>query len=352
MDNIPGLRFVCDDVAGISRKRLKDKFHYFDKDGNRVKDKLEIQRIQALAIPPAWTNVWICCVKNGHVQATGRDARLRKQYRYHSLWRKTRDEAKYEHMISFGQSLPAIRQAVTKALALPGLPQEKVLATVIYLLQLTMIRIGNDEYAKQNKSYGLTTLRNRHIQIDGSEVQFQFKGKSGVNHSITVSDKKLASLIKKIRELPGQELFQYVDDQGKRHAISSSEVNEYIRNVTGENYTAKDFRTWFGTIETAIQLIKFESFTSETQAKKNVADAIKVVAKKLGNTATICRKCYVHPSVIASYLDGSLTTLMPKLINKKTGKLIAHDKMTENRISSALSVEEEAILEFLQRNKT
>ncbi len=345
MLDIDGLRFVTDNKAGITRKRFKDKFHFIDISGNRIKDELEIKRIRSLAIPPAWTNVWICAQKNGHIQATGRDAKLRKQYRYHKLWRENRDEAKYEHMISFGKALPTIRQAVNQALALPGLPQEKILATIIYLLQLTMIRIGNDEYAKQNKSYGLTTLKNKHIQVDGSELRFQFKGKSGVAHNIAVSDRKMAALVKKIRDLPGQELFQYMDEQGKPHAISSSEVNDYIRTVTGENFTAKDFRTWYGTIEAAIQLIQFEGFTSETQAKQNVSDAIKTVAKKLGNTPTICRKCYVHPAVINAYLNGSLTALLPKLIGKKSAKLLN----PASTINIGLTAEEQAILEFLQR---
>ncbi len=346
MLDIDGLRFVTDSKAGITRKRAKDTFHFIGTDGNRIKDALEIKRIRSLAIPPAWTDVWICAHKNGHIQATGRDAKLRKQYRYHTLWRENRDEAKYQHMISFGQALPAIRQAVSEALALPGLPQQKVLATIIYLLQLTMIRIGNDEYAKQNKSYGLTTLRNKHIQVDGSAMRFQFRGKSGVEHNITVTDRKLAALIKKIRDLPGQELFQYVDDEGKRHAISSSEVNDYIRNVTGENFTAKDFRTWYGTIEAAIQLMQFEPFTSETQAKHNVAEAIKIVAKKLGNTPAICRKCYVHPAILNVYFSGNLSTLLPKLMDKKPLQSLKPEK---GSISVVLSTEEKAILEFLQQ---
>ena len=340
-----GLRFVTDNISGITRKRFKDTFHFIDADGNRIKDELEIKRIRSLAIPPAWTNVWICAFKNGHIQATGRDAKLRKQYRYHPLWRENRDESKYQHMISFGKALPVIRQAVNQALSLPGLPQEKVLATVIYLMQLTMIRIGNDTYAKQNQSYGLTTLRNKHIQVNGSQMCFHFKGKSGVEHHITVSDRKMALLVKKIRDLPGQELFQYIDDDGKRHAISSSEVNAYIRSITGEDFTAKDFRTWYGTIEAAIQLLEFEAFTSDTQAKHNITDAIKMVAKKLGNTPTICRKCYVHPAVIDAYLNGTLTDLLPKLMNKKSA---ASPESKIDMTSVTLSAEEEAILEFLQ----
>jgi len=345
---IPGLRFVNDSKPGITRKRFKDKFHYIDCNGNRIKDELELQRIKSLAIPPAWTDVWICPIKNGHIQATGKDAKLRKQYRYHKLWRETRDEEKYAHMIAFGASLPLIRKTVSEALNLPGLPREKVLATIIYLMQLTMIRIGNDEYAKQNKSYGLTTLRNKHIKIDGSEVRFQFKGKSGVSHDIAVTDKKLASLIKNIRDLPGQDLFQYIDEQGNTHSICSSDVNDYLRSITGENYTAKDFRTLYGTIEAAAQLIKFEQFNSITEAKQNVVEAIKIVAKKLGNTPAICRKCYVHPLVLSAYLDGTLSSALSKLIKIKSVKSLTAEIKANEAISTVLSAEEEAILDFLR----
>ncbi len=348
MTTIAGLRFVTDSKAGFTRKRYKNKFHYFDCEGSRITAPEEIQRINALAIPPAWSNVWICAYQNGHIQATGRDARLRKQYRYHSLWRVSRDEAKYERMIGFGLCLPTIRKAIAEALALPGLPQEKVLATIIHLMQLTMIRIGNDEYARQNNSYGLTTLRNQHIQIEGSKVKFAFKGKSGVLHNISINDRKLANIIKKIRDLPGQDLFQYLDEQGNRHTIGSSDVNDYLKLITGEHYTAKDFRTWYGTLEAAIQLVKFESFTSETQAKQNIMEAIKSVAKKLGNTPTICRKCYVHPHIITTYLEGTLTTHLAKLISKKSPDSLAEESKLNTLIATSLSAEEQAIIEFLQ----
>lgn len=345
MPDMDGLRFVNDSKIGITRKRYKDTFHFIDADGNRIKDVTEIKRIRSLAIPPAWTEVWICSIKNGHIQATGRDAKLRKQYRYHPLWRASRDESKYQHMIHFGKALPTIRQAVDQALSLPGLPQEKVLASIIYLMQLTMIRIGNDTYAKQNKSYGLTTLRNKHLEVNGSKMRFQFKGKSGVEHNITVTDKRMALLIKRIRDLPGQDLFQYVDENGNRHAISSSEVNDYIRKITGENFTAKDFRTWYGSIEAAIQLLQFEAFTSETQAKHNISEAIKAVAKKLGNTPTICRKCYIHPIVLTHYMEGTLNTRLTELIGKHTA---LSSKIKEDAIKNAHSVEEKAILELLE----
>jgi DNA topoisomerase-1 len=240
------------------------------------------------------------------LQATGRDARGRKQYRYHARWRSVRDEVKYERMLSFGKALPRIRHEVDKALRLPGLPREKVLATIVYLLQATMMRIGNEEYARSNKSFGLTTLRNRHVHIDGSEVEFRFRGKSGVYHSVKVEDRRLARIIARTRELPGQDLFQYVDAEGNRHAVGSSDVNDYLRTISGEDYTAKDFRTWAGTVLAALALQEFEKFDSDAQAKKNIVRAIESVAEKLGNTPSICRKCYVHPAVIESYMDGTM----------------------------------------------
>jgi len=344
--NVENLHFVSETNAGFTRKSIRGKTHYLDCDGQRIADESVISRIKALAIPPAWTNVWICPLKNGHIQATGRDAKFRKQYRYHNLWRKVRDEAKYEQMIAFGTLLPAIRQGIASDLYLSGLPQPKVLATVVYLLQLTVIRIGNDEYAKNNNSYGLTTLRNKHIQINGSELHFEFKGKSGVHHSITVFDKRLAKLIKKIRDIPGQELFQYIDDQGLRHSINSSDVNDYLRHLTGANYTAKNFRTWYGTLEAAVELMKFPPFSSEVEARHNVAETIKTVAKKLGNTPTICRKCYIHPIIIDSYINGKLSSELPKLISKNSNKL-PYEADTAQFEKIDLAAEEAALLDFL-----
>jgi DNA topoisomerase-1 len=330
-----GLRYVSDELPGFGRKRTKNGFRYIDRQGKPITDDKELKRIKALVIPPAWTDVWICPWANGHIQATARDARNRKQYRYHKLWREVRDEAKYGRMVSFGKALPLIRKQADAALAMPGLPREKVLATVIHLLQITMIRIGNDEYARQNKSFGLTTLRNRHIRIDGSEMEFHFRGKSGVEHAIKVNDRRLARIIKKIRDLPGQELFQYVDDEGYRHSVSSTDVNEYLQSLTGENYTAKDFRTWSGTLLAARALHEFEKFDSEAQAKKNIVRAIEAVAKKLGNTPTICRKCYIHPLVIQSYLDGEI--------------LADLSHMKEAADLHALSPEEQAVLMLLEK---
>jgi DNA topoisomerase-1 len=309
-----GLRYVLDDRPGIRREPAPDSggeaakggFRYLDAKGQPVEDETTLKRIKALAIPPAWTEVWICPQANGHLQATGRDARGRKQYRYHAKWREVRDEVKYERMIKFGKALPQIRKEVDRALSLPGLPREKVLATIVYLLEATMMRIGNDEYARENKSYGLTTLRNRHVKIDGSEVEFRFRGKSGVYHDVKVYDRRLARIIQRTRDLPGQDLFQYLDEDGERHTIGSADVNDYLRAISGEDYTAKDFRTWSGTVLAAMALREFEKFDSETQAKKNVVRAIETVAQKLGNTPSVCRKCYVHPAVLDSYMDGTM----------------------------------------------
>ena len=301
-----GLRHVHDDRPGIVREPVKDGFRYLDAKGEPVEDEATLKRIRSLAIPPAWTDVWICPQANGHLQATGRDARGRKQYRYHPKWREVRDEVKYERMIKFGKALPQIRKEVDRALSLPGLPREKVLATIVYLLEATMMRIGNDEYARENKSYGLTTLRNRHVKIDGSEVEFRFRGKSGVYHDVKVHDRRLARIIQRTRDLPGQDLFQYLDEDGETHTVGSSDVNDYLRTITGEDYTAKDFRTWSGTVLAAMALREFEAVDSDTQAKKNVVRAIESVAERLGNTPSVCRKCYVHPAVLDSYLDGTM----------------------------------------------
>lgn len=333
-----GLRYVGDHQPGIARKRTAKGFRYVDAGGKPVRDKDTLARIRALAIPPAWEQVWICAHANGHLQATGRDARGRKQYRYHARWRSVRDEVKYERMLAFGRALPGIRAAVEAALGLPGLPREKVLATVVHLLQVTMMRVGNEEYARENKSFGLTTLRNRHVRIDGSAVEFHFRGKSGVEHRVKVSDRRLARIIRRTRELPGQELFQYIGDDGATHSIGSADVNDYLRSISGEDYTAKDFRTWYGTVLAALALQEFERFDNEAQARKNIVRAIEAVAQKLGNTPTICRKCYVHPAVIEAYLDGS--------------ELDALRASTEREFSAdlhALSPEEAAVLALLQR---
>lgn len=332
-----GLRYVRDDVPGITREALKSGFRYIDSDGKPVRDEAALARIKALAIPPAWIDVWICPLANGHIQATGRDAKKRKQYRYHPRWHAVRDEAKYDRMINFGKALPGIRKQVDAALALPGLPREKVLATVVHLLQATMMRVGNEEYARSNQSFGLTTLRNRHVKINGSKVEFQFRGKSGVRHAIKISDQRLAHIIKRTRDLPGQDLFQYVDEDGQLRGIGSADVNEYLRTLTGEDFTAKDFRTWSGTVLAAMALQEFEKFDSEAQAKKNIVRAIESVAKKLGNTPTICRKCYVHPAVLEAYLDGVMLDALQQRAQAKLANEL-----------QALSPEEAAVLAFLE----
>lgn len=332
-----GLRYVGDDTPGIARVASGAGFRYVDAHGRALSDETTLARIRSLAIPPAWTDVWICPWENGHIQATGRDARGRKQYRYHPQWRSVRDEVKYERMLGFGKALPAIRQRVDDALRLPGLPREKVLATIVYLLEATMMRVGNEEYARQNKSFGLTTLRDRHARIDGSEVEFRFRGKSGVRHAIRLDDPRLARIVRRMRDLPGQELFQYVDEDGEQRTVGSADVNDYLREITGEDFTAKDFRTWSGTLLAALALQEYERFDSEAQAKKNVVRAIETVAERLGNTPSICRKCYVHPAVIESYMDG---TMLHALRER------ARDEMSN--ALQALSPEEAAVLALLQ----
>ncbi|HLJ81752.1 MAG TPA: hypothetical protein VKT52_09725 [Ktedonobacterales bacterium] len=333
-----GLRYVSDSVPGIRRKPVGDDFVYFGVDGAPLRDALELERIRALAIPPAWTDVWIAPTPRGHIQATGRDAKGRKQYRYHDRWRAARDETKYERMVTFGEALPHMRGQVAHDLAQPGLPREKVLATVVRLLDETDIRVGNQEYVRENASYGLTTLQNKHVEIAGSTLRFQFRGKSGKEHSVEVQDRRVAKIVKRCQDLPGQELFQYLDDSGERRLIESSDVNDYLRNISGQDFTAKDFRTWAGTVLAAHILRDMGAAETQTAAKKNVAAAVKLTAERLGNTPTICRKCYVHPSVVASYLDGSL---MESEIGRHEKKLMAG--------SDGLSQEEAEVLAFLRR---
>ncbi|HEV2127744.1 MAG TPA: DNA topoisomerase IB [Thermomicrobiales bacterium] len=299
-----GLRYILDDRPGITRRRAGKGFSYRDPNGERMTDTKVIERIKSLAIPPAWTEVWICPSPKGHLQATGRDAKGRKQYRYHPRWREVRDENKYEHVLAFGKALPSIRERVDADLRKHGLPKEKVLALVVRLLETTLIRVGNDQYAKENKSFGLTTMRDRHADIHGSTITFEFSGKGGIEHEVDLRDRRLARIVKQCQDIPGQHLFQYVDDEGNRQPIDSDDVNAYLKEITGADYTAKDFRTWAGTKLAAEALAEFEEFDSETAAKKNVVDAIERVAGRLGNTTTICRKCYVHPAIIDAYMDG------------------------------------------------
>jgi DNA topoisomerase-1 len=275
-----------------------------DADGTRVRHAATLARIRALAIPPAWTEVWICRSPHGHVQAVGRDARGRKQYRYHPRWRAVRDETKYARMLAFARALPAIRAAVARDLERPGLPRRKVLAAVVRLLETTLIRVGNEEYARQNGSFGLTTMRDGHVAVSGAALRFHFNGKSGRAHVVDVRDPRLARIVRRCQDLPGQTLFQYVDDDGARQTIDSADVNAYLREIAGEEFTAKDFRTWAGTVLAALALAEVQAFTSQRQARRNIVRAVESVARRLGNTAAICRKGYVHPAVIEAYLDG------------------------------------------------
>ena len=300
-----GLRYVCDHrTPGIRRIGRHKRFRYVDASGRTVSDGQVLQRIKALAIPPAWTDVWICADPRGHLQATGRDARGRKQYRYHPRWRDVRDEVKYGKLIAFARALPKIRTRTEADLKKNGLPRDKVLATVVQLLAKTFIRVGNDEYAKQNGSVGLTTMRDQHAKVNGARVRFEFRGKSGIQHAVDLENKRLARIVKACRDLPGYELFQYVDDEGARQVIDSADVNAYLRDITGEDFTAKDFRTWAGTMLAAEELAAAARFSSTAQAKKNIVKAVEAVAHRLGNTRTVCRKSYIHPAIFDAYLDG------------------------------------------------
>jgi DNA topoisomerase-1 len=301
-----GLRYVSDQtMAGIRRLGRPRRFRYVDASGRRIADKVVLQRIHTLAIPPAWTDVWICAQQDGHLQATGRDARRRKQYRYHPRWRVVRDEVKYGRLVAFAAALPRIRSRTRADLARTGLPREKVLAAVVGLLEKTLIRVGNEEYARQNGSVGLTTMRDAHAKVSGSTVRFEFKGKSGIRHAVDLDDRRLAAIVKACRDLPGYELFQYVDPEGTRQVIDSADVNAYLREVCGDDFTAKDFRTWFGTVLAARELAGAAGFASQREAKRRVVKAIESVARSLGNTKTVCRKSYIHPAVIDAYMDGT-----------------------------------------------
>jgi DNA topoisomerase I len=332
-----GLVYVSDEEPGIRRRKAGKGFSYLKADGSSVKDAATLKRIRSLAIPPAYTDVWICPKASGHIQATGRDAKGRKQYRYHPRFREVRESTKYERMLDFARSLPEIREKVAEHMALRGLPREKVLATVVHLLETTLIRVGNEDYARQNKSYGLTTLRNRHVEVNGSELRFDFKGKSGKTWKLKVKDRRIAKIIRALQELPGQDLFQYIDEEGQRQTVTSADVNDYLREITGRDVTAKDFRTWAGTVLAAWALKEFEAFDSEAKAKKNIRAAIEKVAARLGNTPTICRKCYVHPELISCYVEGSL------LLNVKKG---VEAELRED--FAGLRPEEAAVLSLLE----
>ena len=307
-----GLRYVTDEMPGIHRRRHGRGFSYVDAEGHVVRDGDMLRRFRSLVIPPAWTEVWICPVANGHLQVTARDARGRKQYRYHPSFRAQRDGTKFERMIAFSDVLLAIRERVEHDIALPGLPRAKVMATVVWLLERTLIRIGSNEYAKANKSFGLTTLRQRHVRVEGAKLRFDFRGKSGVVHSVAVTDRRVARIVQRCQELPGQELFQYVDDAGARQCVNAEDVNSYLHDIAGRDVTAKDFRTWAGTMLTAEALRAVGPAPSRRQAEKNIVAAVDRTAQRLGNTRSVCRKYYIHPALLEAYLEGAVLPPLPE----------------------------------------
>ncbi len=333
-----GLRYVSDSKPGYTRKRRGKGFAYYDTKGELIRDERRLERIKAIVIPPAWTDVWICSSPNGHIQATGLDARGRKQYRYHERWREARDGNKFQDILRFGAAVPTIRNRVAEDLKRRGLPREKVLAAVVKLLEVTLIRVGNAEYAKQNDSYGLTTMRKKHVDLHGSDIHFQFTGKSGKEWDLAVSDRRIASVVRKCSELPGYELFKYEDEDGTLKDVTSSDVNAYLHEITGEGFTAKDFRTWSGTVLAAMALDELEKFDSEAQAKQNVVRAIEHVSQVLGNTPAICRKCYVHPQILDAYIDGTLAGVLRDEIEE-----------TVQEEYPNLSAEEVMVLTFLRK---
>jgi DNA topoisomerase-1 len=300
-------------------------FRYYRPDGRPLRNPADLKRIRGLVIPPAWKNVWICADPRGHLQATGRDARGRKQYRYHPDWRACRDGNKFDRLEAFASVLPVIRQRTAADLARPGLPREKVLATVVQLLERSLIRVGNDEYAKANKSFGLTTLRDQHVEVKGSTLKFEFRGKSGKRHTVDISDRRLARIVKQCKDLPGQELFQYIDDQGHTQDVNSTDVNAYMREIAGTDFTAKDFRTWFGTVLATTALREWRAADTMAAAKKNVVRAIEAVAGVLGNTPAVCRKSYIHPAILECYMgrsmDAKLSRSLPASVKRVASKL-------------------------------
>jgi DNA topoisomerase-1 len=332
-----GLQYVSDEDRGIRRERVADGFAYYQPGGDPVRDEATLERIRKLAIPPAYADVWICTRANGHLQATGRDARGRKQYRYHAQFREVRESTKYEHMMEFAKALPAIRNKLAEHMALRGLPREKVLATVVHLLETTLIRVGNDDYARDNKSYGLTTLRDPHVKVEGAELRFQFKGKSGKTWRLQLKDRRIARIVRACQELPGQRLFQYRDEEGEVREVTSADVNAYLKEITGRDVTAKDFRTWAGTVLAALALQEFEAADTQATQKKNLRAAIERVSARLGNTPTICRKCYIHPEVLNAYVEGSLLLQ----VEQKVARELREDR-------SELRPEEAAVLAMLE----
>jgi DNA topoisomerase-1 len=328
------LHYVHDRQPGIRRKRSGQSFRYVH-DGGRAVDAATLKRIKSLVIPPAWTEVWICRDAQGHLQATGRDAKGRKQYRYHPRFREARDETKYDRLFAFAAALPRIRGKVERDLRSAGLSRDKVLAAVVRLLEVTLIRVGNEEYSRLNQSFGLTTMRDGHARIRGAQVQFNFRGKSGKEHTVAINDQRLARIVKRCRDIPGEELFQYLDEQGERHAIDSADVNAYLRAVAGDDFTAKDFRTFAGTVLAAVALAAAGPAKTQTASKKAIVDAIKHASERLGNTPNVCRKCYVHPGVLDAYLRGSV---VPKV------------RLSAVSTAAKLRPDERAVISFLRRH--
>jgi DNA topoisomerase-1 len=334
-----GLRYVTDGYAGIQRRRSGKGWSYYAPTGARISDPRLRKRLNALAIPPAWTDVWICPDPDGHIQATARDARGRKQYRYHPSYREARDQSKFRHMLEFSEVLPILREQVERDLRASDLSRRQLLATLVRLLDRTLIRVGNDEYARDNQSFGLTTLRSKHVQIKGSLVRFGFRGKSGVEHSVTITEPRLARIIQRCQDLPGQELFQYLDESGKRQSVSSEDVNAYLREITGRDVTAKDFRTWAGTILAAVQLRSMGPAASRREADRNIVKAIDAVSQRLGNTRAVCRKYYVHPALLEAYLLGLTAPSSPAQPSDVTRR---------KQRTAALRQDEVVVLQFLQ----
>ena len=331
-----GLRYVKADSLVIERKKVGRGFSYLNIKGERITDEAELERLKSLTIPPALKDVRICHLENGHLQATGQDDKKRKQYFYHPQWRKIRSQHKFNRMVLFGACLPSIRATTAKHLRKRGLPREKVLATVVQLLETTFIRIGNDHYAKKNRSFGLTTLRDRHVDIEGTKVKFEFRGKSGVDHEIELQDRRLVNIIKQCQEIPGYEIFKYYDESGDRKFVDSGDVNDYLQQISDRDFTAKDFRTWAGTLLAAIELEELGEFDSEKQAKKNITQAIKNVARRLGNRPATCRKYYIHPAIVESYQNGFLLPLMSETADLEAAP-------------NELSPEEQVVLQIIQQ---
>jgi DNA topoisomerase-1 len=333
-----GLHYVTAEQPGIRRIRAGRDFRYLLPNGKALRDSADLKRIKSLVIPPAWEDVWICADAQGHLQAVGRDAKGRKQYRYHSRWREVRDETKFNRMISFGKALPKIRRRVRRELRQPGLGRNRILAAVVGLLELTAFRVGNDEYANNNKSYGLTTLRHHHAKVRGSTIRFNFRGKSGKQQCVDVEHPTLSRIVRKCQDLPGQDLFQYLDEEGKVHDVTSGDVNSFLAEITGKDFTAKDFRTWTGTVLAALALREFEPIGSKAKAKRNIVRAIEQVAQRLGNTTSVCKKCYIHPIIFESYLDGTLVSAFRHSAEREMGKSL-----------SRLRPEEAAVVALLQQ---